>query len=401
MNISLEYSLNADEIKEYERADYRQGLREKKSWLHKHVVSSRWFVRLALAATGIGLLGLVYTTKPGFKSMVAITVVMVAAFILLNLCQYIYDRHLMRKKLQASQGIHLECHKDKICYKNDVMQVEFSWQHFRHFAETANLYALYYHKEAYALIIPKRVFASETDSHLFRGIAQNGIALSQGFPVETPQTDYLIASQAYPTQFDIGTDAMPLMILEYKLTYTDHKEYLKANNRKGPHRLSQRAVVMNSLKTYASYCIAVFGTVGMMWFSYKTNSDRMIGMIGAILIGSFMAVIFTCIHISKYINVKKAYGQAPKTKLEIFPDGIVHRQEAHCEKYQWHFFVHFMESDNLFALYINPTTAILIPKRAFVCDAEAVRFRSITQPGITRAQGFPVNVSPSPTEAAN
>lgn len=390
MNICIEYSLTAKEYKEFEYEDYRRGLRQKKSWMHRNVITSAWMVRLFLAATGLGLLGLLYTTKPSTIQIIIVSSIVVAVFVLMNLAQYWYDLQQIKHKLRVFTGVHLVLQDDKITHICEVYQSESSWKNFDYFAETAHLYVLYIDRQR-ALIIPKRAFASEADSHLFRGIAQNGIAKTQGFPVETPQTTYRIPAQAETPKFDIGADDTPLMKLEYKLTYTDQREFVRAHKRYGPQRKSERAVILDVLKKVGAYCFMIPATAGAVWMAYTTNSDKTIGWIGAILTGSLMTLPVPVIRIAHYFKLKKAYGNAPVVRVDVYSDGIVSQNESQRAKYCWQLFSHFVDSDHLFALYLIENNAILIPKRVFASEADMHLFRGIAQSGIVKAQGFPVD----------
>ncbi len=94
---------------------------------------------------------------------------------------------LAKRRLAKHKQTIIELYDTHLVVHHKMGKETFLWHYFLKFAETKNLYVLYF-KNTHALIIPKRFFVNEQDSTLFRNTAQSGITRTKGFPILNVQT---------------------------------------------------------------------------------------------------------------------------------------------------------------------------------------------------------------------
>ncbi len=165
------------------------------------------------------------------------------------------------------------------------------------------------------------------------------------------------------------------MNLEYRINAQDYQEAYRAN-----YRSQQMSYV-------ALYVLS--GLIILMGLLYIVlpKADRFIDLLlGTGLIGLGICLIPDLYYRFFFVSFWRSPPYVREAvMLQVNPEGMVYYSDSVQATLKWHVYTHFVETRNLFLVYLSPQMYGVLPKRAFNDSTQMAQFRSLLRQTLDRS----------------
>lgn len=388
--IHIEYRLTAQEVTEFERMHFKIGpiRRPLRSLAARIPYINQLFLPFILIVVFCAIV--LFSRSGDVRSSIGIYG-LIFTFIV---AQHFWSYFKNRKLLTNSPIIKFDFDINGFSRTEEFSRQEFGWSHIIHYAETDNLYLLYYDANV-AFVLPKRSFANADELNELRLLVCQKVRKIKAESTENP--NQIVPEQTVLKNSD--TDGL-LLSFEFKLEYRDIREFQRKYEsiRPGVKWYSRQT----HISPWVGYILAGVIVGLTIWAGIKSFMDKGFNsaIVPGILFGFGFLVFGILLPYWNYRQTKKAFDDKPSSLVRIYANRMVIDDRSVINELHYYFFKAFAETKNLFVLYFSDTNAIVIPRRAFKDPHQSDLFRNIVQAGITRTKGFPVQPVDVPSKLA-
>jgi YcxB-like protein len=166
------------------------------------------------------------------------------------------------------------------------------------------------------------------------------------------------------------------MNLEYRINAQDYQEAYRANYRS--QQISYIALYVLSI---------VLVLIGLLYVVSPKEDGLIDLLLGTGLFGLGVCLIPDLYYRFFFVSFWRSPPYVREAVvLQVNPEGMVYHSDSVQATLKWHVYTHFVETRNLFLVYLSPQLYGVLPKRAFNDSTQMAQFRSLLRQTLDREQ---------------